>query len=182
MPDNPHGQERLIRLTPGYAIKDFDCEDCDLNDFLLNESQNFANQLLAVTYILENDRETIAFFSVLNDKISIKEIGHPSIWALVGSIFPSAKGLRSYPAVKIGRLAVNKNHKGKDIGTSIISYLIDSFLTKNKTGCRFITVDAYCKSLGFYEKNGFRYLTEKDKGKDTRLMYLDLYPYQSDQH
>jgi len=181
MPDNPPGQERLIRLSPGHAIKDFDCDDNDLNDFLLHESINFANQLLAVTYILENDQESIAFFSVLNDKISIKEVVHPKIWELFQSIFPSSKGLRSYPAVKIGRLAVNKNHKGKDIGTYIISYLIDSFLSNNKTGCRFITVDAYAKSLGFYEKCGFQYLTEKDSGKDTRLMYLDLYPYQSDQ-
>jgi len=182
MPDNPPGQERLIRLTPAHVIKDFDCEDQDLNDFLLNDSKNFANQLLAVTYILENDLETIAFFSVLNDKVSIKEVGNPNIWTMIQGVFPSSKGLRSYPAVKVGRLAVNKNHKGKDIGTSIVSFLIDSFLTNNKTGCRFITVDAYNKSLGFYEKNGFIYLTEKDKGKDTRLMYLDLHPYQSNHH
>jgi ribosomal protein S18 acetylase RimI-like enzyme len=179
MPDISVGQERLIRLTPDHAIKYFDCEDQDLNDFLLNESKNFANQLQAVTYILENDKETIAFFSLLNDKITIKDSTQAGIWAFLRSIFPFSNELMSYPAVKIGRLAVSKNHKHTGVGTSMISFLIDSFLTKNKTGCRFITVDADNRSLEFYEKNGFCFLTKKDKGKDTRLMYLDLYPYKS---
>lgn len=33
---------------------------------------------------------------------------------------------------------------------------------------------SYGASLSFYEKNGFRYLTTKDKDSDTRLMYFDL--------
>lgn len=179
MPNIPPGQERLIRLTPDHAIKPFDCDDQDLNDFLLLESKNFSNQLLAVTYILENDQETIAFFSLLNDKITIKDSSSAGIWAFLRDIFPFSNEMKSYPAVKIGRLAVNKNHKLTGIGTSIISFLIDSFLTKNKTGCRFITVDAYNQSLDFYHKNGFSFLTEKDENTDTRLMFLDLFPYQS---
>jgi hypothetical protein len=48
------------------------------------------------------------------------------------------------------------------------------FIENYKTGCRFITVDAYSKSLGFYLKNGFIFMTSKDEDKDTRLMYFDL--------
>jgi predicted GNAT family N-acyltransferase len=177
MPDKPSGQERLIRLTSDHQIRDFDCEDDDLNDFLINSSKNFTTQLLAVTYIIENDNETIAFFSIFNDKISIKEIANPNNWNIFQNLFPKGKSLKSYPAVKIGRLAVNKNYKGRGYGTNIIAFMIDSFLTKNKTGCRFITVDAYKESLAFYEKTKFKYLTEKDRDKDTRLMYLDLFPY-----
>lgn len=32
----------------------------------------------------------------------------------------------------------------------------------------------YGASLTFYGRNGFGYLTSKDKGIDTRLMYFDL--------
>jgi len=178
MPDNPPKQERLIRLTPDHQIKPFDCEDEDLNDFIHNDSKNFSSQLLAVTYLIENDDATVAFFSVLNDKISIKEVGgNPANWNIFKNVFPSGKALKSYPAVKIGRLAVSGQFKGSGYGTAIISFLIDWFLSNNKTGCRFITVDAYSKSLAFYEKNSFKYLTENDIGKDTRLMYLDLLPY-----
>lgn len=180
MPDNSPKGERLIRLIPEHFIKDFDCEDNDLNDFLHNTAKDFSKQLLAVTYLIENEEYTIAFFSIFNDKISIKEVGgNPNSWGIFQNLFPGAKALKSYPAVKIGRLAVNKKFKGRNYGKSIISFLIDSFLNNNKTGCRFITVDAYQKSLGFYEKAGFIYLTEKDAGKDTRLMYLDLMPYLS---
>jgi hypothetical protein len=52
--------------------------------------------------------------------------------------------------------------------------LKDLFVTNNRTGCRFITVDAYKDSLKFYEKNGFKYLTTTDINADTRLMFFDL--------
>jgi len=57
---------RLIRLTPDHIIKPFDCGDSDLNEFLLLYSQIFSKELFAVTYIIENDLKTVAFFSVLN--------------------------------------------------------------------------------------------------------------------
>ena len=56
----------------------------------------------------------------------------------------------------------------------ILRYLKNWFRINNKTGCRFLTVDAYAQSLSFYQKNGFKYLTDKDQEKNTRLMYFDL--------
>ena len=81
---------------------------------------------------------------------------------------------QSYPAVKIGRLGVSADYKGQGYGNAILDYIKIFFLSNNKTGCKYITVDAYRQSLPFYEKNSFEYLTEKDKDKDTRLMYFDL--------
>lgn len=42
-----------------------------------------------------------------------------------------------------------------------------------KTGCRFVTVDAYNAAVPFYEKNGFDFLTQKDENP-TQLMFFDL--------
>ena len=64
----------LIRLTLTQPIKPFDCGDVDLNDFLLNDSKGYLDKLLAVTYILETKNETIAFFSLLNDKIMVEDV------------------------------------------------------------------------------------------------------------
>lgn len=36
-------------------------------------------------------------------------------------------------------------------------------ITENKTGCCFITVDAYATAVGFYQKNGFKFLGEKER-------------------
>ena len=84
----------------------------------------------------------------------------------------------------IGRLGVAKNFQDTNdgIGSQAIDYIISWFLLPdNKTGCRFIVVDAY--------KNGFKFLysTEElekeanhipeDEHLESRMMYLDLLGY-----
>lgn len=165
---------KLERLTPEKEILQFDCGDPDLNEFLLSDSKNYASQLLAVTYLLENEKGPIAFFSVLNDKISVQDVESGNRWKKIKVIFPHNKHFKSYPAVKIGRFAVSNEFKQNGLGTALLDYIKFLFIQNNRTGCRFITVDAYRQSLKFYEKNGFRYLTEQDKEEDTRLMYFDL--------
>src|SRR6186713_1221977 len=164
----------LERLTPEKEILPFDCGDADLNEFLSSDSKNYSSQLLAVTYLLENNQGLIAFFSVLNDKISVEDVGSGNRWKKIKVIFPKNKHFKSYPAVKIGRFAVSQQYKQHGLGTALLDYIKFLFIQNNRTGCRFITVDAYRQSLTFYEKNGFKYLTESDKEADTRLMYFDL--------
>lgn len=82
----------------------------------------------------------------------------------------------SYPAMKIARFGVTNAYQKSGIGSMIIDYLKALFINNNRTGCRFITVDAYRKSLNFYERNGFKYLINKDSGRHTRPMYFDLLP------
>jgi GNAT superfamily N-acetyltransferase len=166
---------KLIRLAEDYPIKPFDCGDSDLNEFLLNDSRNYLKELLAVTYLIESPSDTIAYFSLLNDKISILETESKSRWRrLFRDSMPLGKRFSSYPAMKIGRLGVSNNHKGQGWGTIILDYLKELFISNNRTGCRYITVDAYRASLSFYETNGFTYLTTSDTNSDTRLMYFDL--------
>jgi predicted GNAT family N-acyltransferase len=165
----------LIRLTEDYSIKPFDCNDGDLNDFLFNDAKNYFKELLAVTHIIE-DRDnatTIAFFSMFNDKISLKDTSN-NIWNRLRKEIPNPKRLSSYPAVKLGRLGVSNEYKGNGFGKMILDYLKVHFVTNNRTGCRFLTVDAYAGSLKFYEKQGFIYFSNTDIGKDTRQMYYDL--------
>jgi predicted GNAT family N-acyltransferase len=163
----------LIRLTPAHVIKPFDCGDIDLNDFLLNASKSYLDKLLAVTYILENEIETIAFFSLLNDKITVENVDSRNQWKKWFKR-TTGKDFRSHPAVKIGRLGVSNAFKGSGIGGMILDYIKELFIINNRTGCRYVTVDAYGASLSFYQKNEFNYLTTKDKNADTRLMYFDL--------
>jgi hypothetical protein len=51
------------------VIKPFESEDADLNDFLLNDAKNYLVQRLAVTYIIENEMETVAYFCLSNDAV-----------------------------------------------------------------------------------------------------------------
>ena len=99
---------------------------------------------------------------------------------------------RSYPAVLLGRLGVNKKYQGSKrfVGLQVINYIKTWFIEEdNKTGCRFLVVDAYNqeKVLKFYERNHFKYLyvnereervalhiPENEEELYTRLMFLDL--------
>ena len=72
---------------------------------------------------------------------------------------PHQKSLKDYPAVLIGRLGVSEKYKGLHIGSDTIEFIkywfIDPF---NKTGCRFVIVDAYNspQTISFYINNGFK--------------------------
>lgn len=71
-------------------------------------------------------------------------------------------------------LAVDKTLKGHSIGTYLLNFIKSFFVVNNKTGCRFLTVDAYAPAIPFYEKNGFVPLNDDDINAPTRLLYFDL--------
>jgi GNAT superfamily N-acetyltransferase len=165
---------KLARLVQDSNIKYFECADKDLNDFLLNDAKNYLNSMLAVTYVIQNDEETIAYFSLSNDNLS-KNDEESSVWNKLNRKIPNEKRRHTYPAVKIGRLAVSEKYQGKGFGTHIIFMVQEMYIHEmQRAGCRFMTVDAYRDALPFYEKNKFKFLTEQDCNDDTRTMYFDL--------
>ena len=167
---------QFIRLTDNYQFKAFDCGNSDLNDFLLSDAKNYAKRLLSVTYLIENENEIIAFFSVSNDRISIRE-SDKAVWRKIKNEFPYSKHRSDYPAVKIGRLGVNLTHQTSHIGTYILDFVKKTFITNNRTGCAFITVDALPSAIPFYQKNGFKFLKTSANSQSTENtipMYYDL--------
>jgi predicted GNAT family N-acyltransferase len=172
----------LTIINQNTPIGEFDCGDKDLNEFLLLKAKHYTKELLATTYILEKENKVVAFFSIFNDNIEVEDENYESksqLRKIIELLMPYGKRhLRYFPAIKIGRLAVCSDVQKCQLGRTIISFIIDLALTQSKScACRFLSVDAYAQSLGFYEKRGFKYLTEKDKNEDTRQMYLDLTPY-----
>lgn len=171
----------LRRIAPDSKLKPFDCgndneDNRDLNDFFANDALNFTKELLTVTYTFEDEHKTVAFFSVLNDKIINKDgLGDIISNALTRKI-PNDKRRPNYPSVMVGRLGVHKTLQSQGLGGDILDFIKGLFTDNNKTGCRFITVNAYNKKrvLNFYNKNGFKFLTQTDKSENTRLMYFDL--------
>ncbi len=165
----------LKRITSKSVLKPFDCDVPDLNDFFIDDSLNYLKQLLAVTYVLEDETNTIAYFSILNDKIINRDPKtNQTISNTLARKIPNEKRWPSYPSVKIARFGVHKNYQNLRIGSKLLNFLKQFFITKNKTGCRYMTVDAHNVATGFYSNNGFKFLTPKDETEETRLMYFDL--------
>lgn len=168
----------IRRLKQGEVIKSFDCGDADLNDFILNESVYYRNALLAVSYTVEkkdNRNEVIAYFSLANDRISLGDFENKTEFNRFRKHrFVNEKRLKSYPAVKICRLGVDLSMKGFSVGTFLLNFIKSYFVVDNKTGCRFLTVDAYAAAIPFYLKNGFIPLNDEDAASPTRLLFFDL--------
>lgn len=172
-------QERcqVRRLKIGDTISTFNCDDEDLNDFLINEAALYRYALLAVTYVVEDKKtkEVLAYFSLSNDKISIAYFESKTEFNRFRKHkFVNEKRLRSYPAIKIGRLAIAKPAQNQNIGTYLLEFIEDYFVTDNKSGCRFVTVDAYADAIPFYIKNNYQFLNNDDEDRRTRVMYFDL--------
>lgn len=165
----------LIRLGSNDPRPVFDCGNLDLNEFFLEDSIESSKLLLSVTYVLMDEDKAIAFLSLSNDSVR-KEDMPKSKARRFWRIFPREKRFSSMPAVKIGRLATCNDKQDLGVGTDLLDYMKVWFTDGNKTGCRFIVVDAYNNErvIHFYEKNGFQFLRPGDEADNTRLMYFDL--------
>ena len=99
---------------PDTEILPFDCGDTDLNGFLFDDAKNYSKDLIAVTYLIQENDKTIAYFNYRNDKISHTDLDGSieKFAARVGILLPKEKShYKIYPAVKIGRLAVHIDYQ-----------------------------------------------------------------------
>ena len=83
---------RLVRLEELDKIKPFNCGDADLNGFLCEDATYYHQQLLANTFVLENEEQTIAYFCLLNYKISQTTIAK-NLWRKLRKELPHEKHL-----------------------------------------------------------------------------------------
>lgn len=159
----------FMPLTVELASLPFCCGetegDKDLEDFFHHNALLYAQERLGKTYCFVNNEgdfsEIVAFFTVSNDSVKTTFIPKPSANKVQRTI-PGQKHLRTYPAVLLGRLGVNKKYQGRNflVGQQVMNFIKTWFVQEdNKTGCRFLVVDAYNqpKVLSFYERNKFKY-------------------------
>ena len=167
-----------MQITHETIKQGFTCGDDDLDEFYRNDAILYQEHLLANTYIFyaTPKNTVISFISLSNDTISSEnESVSNNAFKKIKKKFHDRKYFSSYPAIKIGRFAVATEYKGQGVGKSIIDFIF-LFVLKNKENsgaCRFVTVDAYEKSIGFYKKCGFNALSNGTK-RGTLPMYYDL--------
>lgn len=180
----------LERLEEDTDLSNFSCNHEDLDDFLHNEAKDYTNQLLGVTYLFREikSNKIVGFFTVSNASLNLREL-HRTKKKKIDIEIPFTKRRTSYPSVLIGRLGVSSSYQGNSVGKQILDFIKAWFRYNNKTGCRFIIIDAYNETLviKFYQKNDFTFLqTETDelaqlkeeRGTNaelkTRHMFFDL--------
>ena len=132
---------------------------------------------MANTTLMIVDERIVAYFSLSSDAIQLS---------------PDEKDeeriktpFSSFPALKIARLATDKNSQGNGFGKTALKFCIGLARHLNDEhrhdgiGCRFITVDAYPSSAGWYASQGFiRNEKAGNKNRDTVSLRLDAMPYE----
>lgn len=169
----------------------FSCGDEDLDGFFATDCFAYARQRLGKTYCYKLDGGSKAVgcaFTLANAGIRVSDLPN-SRKKKIETDIPHVKSLKDYPAVLIGRLGVSKDFRSGHIGSDVLEYIKYWFFDpNNKTGCRFVIVDAYNEPAdrAFYERNGFKAVFSTDEQEKayrhidndehlcTRLMYFDL--------
>ncbi len=171
---------KLVELTKGYRIDDFECENTDYQTFLHHHALEYQDVEVSKTHLLINktNADIIAYMVLVSDsiKLSYSEKQKHDI-----GFVP----FESIPAVKIGQLAVDSKYRQEYKGTgSLMIELargIAEDIREKGVACRFFTVDADIKNnptiVDFYSKNGFTFNEKyiKKKKTDTVSMRLDIF-------
>lgn len=169
----------------------FSCGHEDLDDFFNNKSYLYNDELLGKSYCFrlnDDPKKIVCAFTVSNAHIKNSALPNNRGKKIKKDI-PHEKHSDSFPAVLIGRLGVSQEFQGQDIGDELMDFIKAWFIDPhNKTGCRFIVVDAYNEKipLNYYEDNDFKYIFSSEEQEaesinkptedslKTRLMYFDL--------
>lgn len=162
---------RFEPLSDSNVPKDFDCGDDDLNDFILNDALKHLEEHVAVTTLVFYQERLVGFFSLAADCIALNKTERKKIDDHVR--------YKEYPALKICRLAICKDGQHRGVGHIVFNIILGFTveILQPTIGARFISVDAYQKSEGFYEDLGFiRNIAEVDKTKDIISMRYDTEP------
>ena len=175
----------------------FDCgsseDEQDLNDFFAHDAIPYQQKLLGKTYLFrsrQNPKDIVTAFTLANDSIRLtNKLAEEYKESLLEDTDLREKSIKRFPAVLLGRLGTSTKFAHQGYGSAVMDFIKNLFRENNKTGCRFIIVDALNNTgtLRYYERNGFHYLVEDERleakyvgigvGRlplHTRLMYFDL--------
>jgi GNAT superfamily N-acetyltransferase len=127
----------------------FTSGDEDLDRFFRKyAATNQIDLYIGTTYVLEEAGEIQGFATVAAATLHAED-------------FPAsrARSLPRYPlpALRLARLAVDKAHRGRGVGTNLLRYvLVLALEMSQKVGCVGVVVDAKPPAVTFYSQFGFR--------------------------
>ncbi|WP_439407417.1 GNAT family N-acetyltransferase [Bradyrhizobium sp. DASA03076] len=85
---------------------------------------------------------------------------------------------KSYPALKIARLAVHEKYRDVKLGTYLVQLALGTAkdIICPAIGCRFVAVDSKQQAVNFYLKQGFSLLdTRQNKQRREPVLFIDLH-------
>ena len=164
----PHGELQIFPLTQRHGLSSFNSTSAELNEFLINDALKNQENIISRTYLCFWKEITVGFITLLADTIGVQSINEDE--RVVDYQYTK------YPAIKIGRVAVDESFERRGIGRFLLLAAIGKSISISKEiGCRYITVDSKVNSIDFYKKHNFKEV-EGYSSSDFPKMYLNMYP------
>lgn len=166
---------RSIKDVPDDILLKFYCGRNQLDEFLHEDARLYDEHALTKTIIvfLQDFEGVAAYFSLSADAVLLSD----SEKFELGLTLP----IKSFPAVKITKLAIVSSLQGRKIGSALID-LICGLVNIDHIAVRLLTVDAVNNPdiMRFYSRTGFLPSLRDEKAKqhcarETILMFKDLY-------
>jgi GNAT superfamily N-acetyltransferase len=149
-------------------------EHAPLKTFLQKNAHAYEAHSLSRTYVLVEDPHT-----------------HGRVWGYVSLVASEVKttsqntpGSKVHwpptyllPAVKLARMAIDKELQGRDFGTKLLQFVLATVrdAVAQHVGVRLLITDAKSSAVGFYEKMGFTILdTPANRKRKSPVMFVPL--------
>lgn len=168
-----HRELQIRPLSKKDILTGFSCGEeegeKDLNAFLIDDALSSQNDLITRTYLCFLNNNLVGFITLLNDTVGKDNVDDGI----------EAYEYGKYPAIKIARLAIQKEFRERDIGTSLLHWALGKVNEVSKhVGCRYITVNAKQESIEFYTvKSKLKFKVVKATAKkDYPSLYLNMHP------
>ncbi|MDD1724360.1 MAG: GNAT family N-acetyltransferase [Methanospirillum sp.] len=155
----------LVHLSDSILINEFCCANKEgslpLQNFLKRHAHDNQKRKLSITWILVQKSDPsipLGYFSLACASIDVEDLNAGD-----------TKGCPKYerfPALLIGKFAIDDRYHGKGLGTQLMDYVyaLTIKLSEN-TGCRYLIVESKPTSAWFYEeKCNFIRVRELDGG------------------
>lgn len=161
---------RLVyfRNWDGEKIEDdfeYDKRDKPLVDFLNKRAEACVNgKVTTIKAIYSENNEFIGYYAISMSYIEAEDLYDEKRVAT----FP-------HPALKLGKLLIDKRCRGQKIGTAAITHIV--MLAKRLSdvvACRFVILDSKPWVVDFYKRNGFAVIGKLEEGESTVPMLFDL--------
>lgn len=111
-------------------ITDFNCTNDafpskHLNDFLINDAKNYNNHSITHTHLfVDKSDNIICYFSLSNSEFKLKSnfLIKSKYYELSEKLFPDGFSRDIIPAIKITKLAVDKNYQGTGVSKDLMLF------------------------------------------------------------
>ncbi|WP_026144001.1 GNAT family N-acetyltransferase [Xanthomonas sacchari] len=155
-------QLEVVPLSGHLSRGDFDCGDEQLNDWLRTKASQHEKRGLSRTYLAVPMKGTLDTweeegFKDIDDTTVLGFYALSSAQVVNTDLPVGSKLPRNVPVVRLARLAVHQNLKGRGFGKMLLmEALVRAAQVGRTVGVAGLFVDAKPEAVGFYESFGFQ--------------------------